>query len=58
MNFENMLNERSQIRKATHYMLSFISNARTGKSLEIESRLVVVRGKGNDFLMGIGFLLG
>lgn len=58
MNYENTLNERSQIRKATYYMIPFISNARAGKSMEAESRFMVAREMGNDFLIGPGFLSG
>ena len=38
-----MLSERNQAVKATHYMIPLKCNVQ-GKSIETESRLVVIRG--------------
>ena len=48
MNLENMLSERSQTQKATYLTVPLIRNARTGKSIETESRLVVARSWGRE----------
>ena len=41
-----MLRERSQTQKTTYCMVPFIGNFRIGKSIELESRLMVFSGWG------------
>ena len=48
MNLENiMLSERSSTQRATYYVIQFIQNAKIGKFIRTESRLVFVRAMGN-----------
>ena len=58
MNLENMLSERSQTQKATHYMIPFIWNVNMwtfcGTSAGTESKFVVVNGL--EGMEELGFL--
>ena len=61
MNFKNiMLSERSQTRKATYCIIPLIEMSRVGKSIDLETRLVVARGWGEREMtvIGMGFLHG
>lgn len=46
MKLGNNWTEKSKSKRATCYIIQCIGNVQLGKCIEIESRLVVVRGEG------------
>lgn len=57
------LSERSQIQKATNYMIPFIQDSGKGKNIRMEKNLVVSRGYGRGQRLTtkgyyLGFFLG